>query len=90
MYGLRTWWVGAVGTTALELHVEPRLLAAGAAGALVAAVVALFLSFRRLARRSARTLLSAGLDTTAAASPGAVGTVTTAEAAHLSDCPHPA
>ena len=25
MYGLRTWWVGAVGTTALELHVDPLL-----------------------------------------------------------------
>ena len=23
LYGLRTWWVGAVGTTDLELHVEP-------------------------------------------------------------------
>ena len=23
MLGLRTWWVGAVGTTALRLHVEP-------------------------------------------------------------------
>src|SRR5690606_17304088 len=23
MYGLRTWWVGAVGTTSLVLHVDP-------------------------------------------------------------------
>src|SRR4029078_7503210 len=29
MYGLRTWWVGAVGTTALQLHVEPGTLAEG-------------------------------------------------------------
>ena len=34
MYGLRTWWVGAVGTTALRLHVDPLLVVAGAAGAL--------------------------------------------------------
>jgi ABC-type antimicrobial peptide transport system permease subunit len=61
MYGLRTWWVGAVGTTALELHVDPRLLVVGAAAALVAAVISLFLSFRRLARRSTRALLNAGL-----------------------------
>ena len=33
MYGLRTWWVGAVGTTNLELHVAPGWLAAGMAGA---------------------------------------------------------
>ncbi len=62
MYGLRTWWVGAVGTTSLELHVDAMLLVAGAAGALIAAVIALFLSFRRLASRSARQLLSAGLE----------------------------
>ncbi len=61
MYGLRTWWVGAVGTTALELHVDPLFLVAGAVGALVSALIALFLSMRRLARRSARTLLTAGL-----------------------------
>jgi putative ABC transport system permease protein len=29
VYGLRTWWVGAVGTTALELYVLPKTLWAG-------------------------------------------------------------
>ena len=29
MYGLRTWWVGAVGTTELTLHVAPQWLAIG-------------------------------------------------------------
>ena len=33
MAGLRTWWSGAVGTTALTLHVSPSSLIAGAAGA---------------------------------------------------------
>jgi ABC-type lipoprotein release transport system permease subunit len=61
MYGLRTWWVGAVGTTALELHIDPWLLGGGAAGALIAAGAALALSMRRITRRSARTLLTAGL-----------------------------
>jgi hypothetical protein len=72
MYGLRTWWVGAVGTTALELHVDPVLLAAGAAGAFIAAIAALALSFRRLASRSARTLLTSGLagDSVAASATG--------------------
>ena len=36
MYGLRTWWVGAVGTTRLELHVAPASLAAGVIGAFAA------------------------------------------------------
>lgn len=61
MYGLRTWWIGAVGTTALTLHVDPLMLAGGAGGALTAAVLALALSLRRIARRSTRTLLTAGL-----------------------------
>ena len=34
MYGLRTWWVGAVGTTELTLHVAPEWLAIGVGGAL--------------------------------------------------------
>jgi len=29
VYGLRTWWVGAIGTTALELFIIPRTLWAG-------------------------------------------------------------
>ena len=33
MTGLRTWWVDAVGTTALSLHVAPMSLLAGAAAA---------------------------------------------------------
>ncbi len=61
MYGLRTWWVGAVGTTALSLHVDLAWLLAGAGAALLAAVVAMFLSFRRVSARSARALLTAGL-----------------------------
>jgi putative ABC transport system permease protein len=61
MYGLRTWWVGAVNTTSLELHVDPLWLIAGAAGALVSAVVALALAMRRIARQSPRGLLLGSL-----------------------------
>ncbi len=75
LYGLRTWWVDAVGTTALELHVPPVLLVTGALGALAAAVLALWLSFRRLARRSARTLLTAGLSPPASAASPATSRV---------------
>src|SRR6185503_7470533 len=38
MAGLRTWWVDAVGTTALSLHVSPFSLAAGGIGGVLAAI----------------------------------------------------
>ena len=57
MYGLRTWWVGAVGTTRLELHVAPASLAFGVIGAFAAAMLALWLGVRAMSRRSARALL---------------------------------
>ena len=57
MYGLRTWWVGAVGTTRLTLHVAPLWLAIGALGALGAGVMAIWIGVRQMSRRSARSLL---------------------------------
>ncbi|MFA5909738.1 MAG: FtsX-like permease family protein [Vicinamibacterales bacterium] len=68
MYGLRTWWVGAVGTTRLTLHVAPEWLAAGAAGALAAGVLAIWMGVRKLSHRSARSLLKGEADVTAAGS----------------------
>ncbi|MEX1130331.1 MAG: ABC transporter permease, partial [Vicinamibacterales bacterium] len=59
MYGLRTWWVGAVGTTALALHVTPVSLAGGAAGGVIAAVLCVLFSLRSVARLSPRALLTA-------------------------------
>ena len=58
MYGLRTWWVGAVGTTLLRLHIDPAALLIGAAGALVAAVVSIAITVRGLARPTPRALLA--------------------------------
>ena len=57
LYGLRTWWVGAVGTTDLELHVAPQWLAIGVIGALVVGLIALWLGVRAMSKRSARALL---------------------------------
>ena len=57
MYGLRTWWVGAVGTTELALHIAPEWLAIGVTGALVAGVAAIWFGIRAMTRRSARSLL---------------------------------
>jgi putative ABC transport system permease protein len=59
MYGLRTWWVGAVGTTQLMLHVTLASLAIGALAGVVAAIGCVLLSLRAVARLSPRALLTA-------------------------------
>ena len=59
VHGLGTWWVGAVGTTRLELHVRPASLILGAIGGCVAAVVCVLVSLRAVARLSPRALLTA-------------------------------
>jgi ABC-type lipoprotein release transport system permease subunit len=58
MKGLRTWWVGAVGTTALELHAGPWPFVLGALGGVVAALVCIVWTLRGLRRASARSLLA--------------------------------
>ena len=60
MYGLRTWWNGAVGTTRLVLHVDWLSLLAGAAAAAVVAIAAITFTVRRLGRLSPRSLLTGG------------------------------
>ncbi|HYN06676.1 MAG TPA: FtsX-like permease family protein [Vicinamibacterales bacterium] len=58
MYGLRTWWIGAVGTTLLRLHLDPAALVMGAAGAVAAAIVSIAITVRGLARPTPRALLA--------------------------------
>ncbi|HEX5965748.1 MAG TPA: FtsX-like permease family protein [Pyrinomonadaceae bacterium] len=58
MYGLRTWWVDAVGTTSLTLHISWQSLALGAIGGIAAAVGCIFLTLRRVGRSSTRSLLT--------------------------------
>ena len=62
MTGLRTWWVGAVGTTALNLHVDAAALAIGAAGGVVAALVAVALTVRSASRTTPRALITGAAD----------------------------
>jgi ABC-type lipoprotein release transport system permease subunit len=62
MYGLRTWWVGAVGTTALTLHVSWVWMAVGASGGVASAIVCIFVTLRRLGRSSTRSLLAGSLE----------------------------
>jgi putative ABC transport system permease protein len=58
LYGLRTWWVDAVGTTRLDLAVAPSAILLGALGGLVAAAVTLLVTLRRLGGASPKDLLS--------------------------------
>lgn len=62
MYGLRTFWVGAVGTTALELHVSIVSLIIGAAGGIIAAALCIVLTLRGLLPASPRSLLTGSLE----------------------------
>src|SRR4051812_4367440 len=59
MFGLRTWWIGAVGTSRLFLHVSWTSLLIGAGAGIVTAVVCVALSLRSVARLTPRALLSA-------------------------------
>ena len=59
VYGLRTWWIGAVGTTLLDLHVSWPPLVTGAAAGLVTAGACVALSLRAVSRLTPRALLSA-------------------------------
>ena len=56
--GLRTWWVGAVGTTALRVHVEPVTLLIGLAASLLIAAAAVTWAARALRRVEPVQLLS--------------------------------
>ena len=61
MWGLRTWWVDAVGTTLLTLHVSPVALGAGVAGGMLAAVVSIAWTLRGVAVATPRALISGSL-----------------------------
>jgi putative ABC transport system permease protein len=55
MYGLRTWWSGAVGTTRLTLFIDPLALVIGAVGGLLAAALSIALTVRHLGRATPRS-----------------------------------
>jgi putative ABC transport system permease protein len=60
VYGLRTWWVDAVGTRLIELRMSAASVAIGAIGALVVALVSVSLTLRSLRQVSPRGLLAGG------------------------------
>ncbi len=61
MWGLRTWWVDAVGTTLLTLHVSPAALGLGLAGGGLAAVGSIAWTLRAVERATPRALISGAL-----------------------------
>jgi ABC-type lipoprotein release transport system permease subunit len=58
---LRTWWVDAIGTRALTLHVSATSLVAGAAGVVIVAVICIWWTLRGLGQLSERELLAGQL-----------------------------
>lgn len=58
MFGLRTWWVGAVGTTMLKLHITPQALVVGGLSGIVTALVCVWWTLRSLRAASPRSLLA--------------------------------
>lgn len=58
MAGLRTWWLQAVGTTALFLHAEPITLIVGWVASLAIVLVAIQQTVRRLLAIPARSLIA--------------------------------
>lgn len=57
LYGLRTWWRGAVGTTALTLHVDAASLLIGYFAGIATAVLVIWWTLRSLRKLTPRALL---------------------------------
>lgn len=72
MVGLRTHWVGAVGTSELALHIHAGSLLLGYAISLAVVLLAIHLTLRRLGNISVRALLS-GITEAARAKPRTKG-----------------
>ncbi len=58
LYGLKTWWRGAVGTGLLTLHVSSGSLAGGGIAGVLIALICVLATLRSLKRSSPRDLLS--------------------------------
>lgn len=65
VYGLRTWWLGAIGTTSLRLHVVPETLVYGFVGSVIVALLAVWWAVRRVSKTSPARLLAGGLGNSA-------------------------
>lgn len=64
VYGLKTWWIGAIGTRYLYVFVEPMSLAVGFAISVAIMTVAVWWAMRQLRGLSARELLAGATEST--------------------------
>lgn len=62
IYGLKTWWVGAIGTRFLFLEVEPLTLLSGLSGAGILAMLVVWRAVRTTNQMSNRELLSGAIE----------------------------
>ncbi len=67
VYGLKTWWSGAIGTRFLFVSVHPGSLAIGFAISVTVTAGAIWWSFRGLSGLSARSLLAGNMETSGTA-----------------------
>lgn len=67
VYGLKTWWIGAIGTKFLFLSATPQSLLIGFAAASVMAFLAMFWGLRAAGQLTARELLSGATEPAATA-----------------------
>lgn len=70
LYGLKTWWIGAIGTKFLYLDVQPISLISGTAGSLITGLLAVWWAFRWSHRWSLRAALMGQPESIAAISAG--------------------
>ncbi|HWE02956.1 MAG TPA: ABC transporter permease [Tepidisphaeraceae bacterium] len=63
MLGLRTWWIGAVGTTSMTLHVVPLTLIYGLFAGLFVAFFAIIWAVWRIGKSQPARLLAGGWET---------------------------
>jgi ABC-type lipoprotein release transport system permease subunit len=67
LLGLRSWWIGAVGTDRLSLSVSAGSLGVGALAGILTSLGAVVWTLRRLRKSSPRTLLAGALEEDSAA-----------------------
>ena len=59
---LRTWWIGAIGTEAISLHISPVSILLGVVGGVAAALFCIAVTLRSLRKISERSLLAGQLE----------------------------
>ena len=58
IHGLKTWWIGAIGTRFLDVYITPMSLVSGFAISVVITLITIWWALRQLKKLSTRDLLS--------------------------------